>query len=164
MKREKETVEKMNWRCASLVAFLLLSVGSAAIADAPPGIQSGTIPTVNCIYHLLKATRAVQSVDVYAIDEIRSALEYRFKGKDGNDIIADLMLEGPAADVSYDVTIPQNEPQEAGWESTEILSALHVNSKCHVSPAFDSLMPPPSPRPEWRRIDWSNQPPQRLRD
>lgn len=149
----------MNWRCASLVAALVVSVGNSANADALPDIPSATIPTVNCIYHLLKSNGAIQSVDVYAIDDVRSAVEYRFKGKDGNVIIADLMLLTVSPRVTYDIAILKNEPQEAGWQSTEFLSNLNVSSKCHIAPAFDSLMPPPSPRTEWRLIDWSKQPP-----
>jgi hypothetical protein len=148
----------MRWHCVPLAGALVVSVGNAANAAAPPGISSATIPVVNCAYHLLKTNPAVQSVDVYAIDDSRSAVEYRFRGKDGNVIVADLMLAAHG-EVTYDITMPRNESQEAGFESAEFLSSLGLSSKCNVAPVFDSVMPLPSPRADWRRIDWSNQPP-----
>jgi hypothetical protein len=144
----------MWWRWVSPFAALAIGVLNVASADTSPSIPVTAIPTVKCVYGLLKSSPAVQSVDVYVIDEFRSAVEYRFKGKDGDVIIADLRLLASPADVTYEITIPRDEPQKAEWESTEFLSSLNVSSKCPVSPAFDSVVPGPKPRAEWQHMDW----------
>jgi hypothetical protein len=140
----------------AVALILVMSAGSLAAADTGPGIPATAIPTVKCLYSLFKSSPAVQSADLYVIDAGRSAIEYRFKGKNGNVITGDLMLLAISPRVTYDIAIPDDEPQAAGWESSEFFSNLNVGSKCPVTPAFDSLVPGPKPRAEWQHVDWSS--------
>jgi hypothetical protein len=138
----------------SLFTALVLSAGSIASANTSSHIPESAVPAVTCIYLLFKSSPDVQSVDVYAIDELRSAVEYRFKEKDGNVIVGDLMLLASPVRVTYNIKILPNEPEKAGWASLEFSSKLNVSSKCHVFPALDSLVPGPKPRAEWQEVDW----------
>lgn len=146
----------MWWRWVPPFGALVMSVGMAS-AYTHSEIPATAIPTVKCVYDLLKASPAVQSADVYVIDDVRSAVEFRFNGKDSKIIIADLMLlagsPSKAYDMTYDIKIARNEPQAAGWESTGFISSLMVSSKCRVTPAFDDLIPGPEPRADWQQID-----------
>lgn len=133
---------------------LVVSAESVAASDTQPGIPPVAIPTVKCLYNLFRSSPAVLSADLYVIDNIRSAVEYRFKGENGSVITGELMLLSISR-VTYDITISRNEPQAAGWESLEFFDKLNAGSKCPITPAFDSLTPGPKPRTEWRQVDWS---------
>lgn len=135
------------------LAALLLRAGDTALANNGAQIQEGSIPAVSCAHLLLKSNPAVQSVNLFVVDEHRSAIEFRFKGKAGNLITADLMISH-GSDTMYDISIPENEPEAAGWESTDFVSSLKLSSKCYLTPAFDSVMPGPKPRAEWQQVDW----------
>lgn len=140
--------------CVLLFAVLTMGVGNSTPVQARTAIPVTAISTVRCLYRLLKSNSVVRAVDVYAIDEARSAVEFRFRGKSGNVMIADLMLV-TLSKITYDVTIPQDESQEAGWEALAILSTLNVDSICRVFPALDDMVPGPEPRDGWQPVDSS---------
>lgn len=144
----------MTWHLAAFAA-LMLSGSGMALADTGSDIPTAAIPAVKCLYGLFKSSPAVQAADLYTIEKGRSAIEFRFKGKDGNIIVAYLMLLTVSTPVTYDVTIPRKEPETAGWESVDFISSLKLSSGCGVTAAFDNLVPGPKPRPEWQQVDWS---------
>ena len=131
-----------------------MSAGTIAPADTGHQIPESAVTAVTCIYQLLKSSPTVQSVNVYAIDDLRSAVEYRLKGKDGSAITEDLMLLALAGRVTYDFETQPNETEKAERASLEFSSKLNLSSKCHVFPAFDSLVPGPKPRAEWKQVEW----------
>jgi hypothetical protein len=40
-------------------------------------------PVINCIYHVMKSNSDVLSLELYAVDSVRFAIEYSFRDKDG---------------------------------------------------------------------------------
>ena len=90
------------------------------------------------------------------VDNVSSAIEYRFRGKHGNDIIADLMLTtGAAPDVLWSVIALQNKSGDDLAKSDPFVAAK-MDSICHVSPGFDDRIPGQKPRAEWRKVDPTN--------
>jgi hypothetical protein len=127
---------------------------TASGADTRPTIPAPAIPAVKCLHGLFDSSQAVQSAELYVIDQLRSAIEYRFVGKNGKVITADLMLLASTRP-TYDITIQRPEPEAAGWEALDFFTSLNASSKCRLSAASDSLIPGPKPRAEWQHIDWS---------
>lgn len=123
--------------------------------DNGPTIPAAAIPKIKCLHNLLESSRAVQSAVLYVIDDVRSAIEYRFKNSSGYVLKDDLMLLALADSVTYDFRVLPNEPDTKAVASDHFFSSLNADSKCHVSPAFDSTIPFPKPRSEWQRLDWS---------
>jgi hypothetical protein len=146
-----------------VLLFVAVVVGMAAWREAAlaDSLSPTAEPAVRCAYRLLKSSSDVQSVEIYAIDPngsillvSRSAVEFRFNGKDGRPITADLMLLAGPPHVTADVNMPRDESQEAGWESLALLERLHIYSDCGIGAALDDLIPGPKPRSEWIRLGW----------
>ena len=135
-----------------LFVSMVFSAGiAAAAAEPPPEIPIATMPTVKCVYRILKSSGAVQSVDAYAIDGFRSAIEYTFRDKNGHQVISDIMLSGR----HYSFPIQHDESQVVVAQDMDFASRIsdRLSSECHVSPAFDNLLPSPKVRADWRRVD-----------
>lgn len=149
LKRSGES-QKLNFLCVLLRMVLLASVGCIT-ACSQPRIATATVPAVECVYRLMRANPAIQSVDVYAVDRFRSAIEYNFRDKYG-DLTADLVLTGWKPGIS---TFYMSGPKSARSSSREgaFISNLKLQ-RCPLNPAFDDLEPPPKPRNEWKRVSW----------
>jgi len=138
-----------------LLAFTSF-VGSG-LADAPPAVPALTVPTIQCIHRVLKASRSVESVSFYSIDGSRFAVEYVFRNKDNQAVTFDMELI-PEKDGSVFETnkVPREISQETMTEAETLESRLDLPSKCHFSGALDDLIPEPKARADWREIDWPN--------
>jgi hypothetical protein len=128
-------------RIALLLSAPIAGFGSHAIARAANHIPAAAKSTLECTYGVVKSDPSVQSVDAYAIDDFRFAIEYTFQDG-GYRAAADIVLTGPLADghISYEGTLPDEQSEN------------NLRSKCHIESAFDNLRPRPKPRQEWRWI------------
>lgn len=149
LKRSGESL-RLNTLFVILRTVLLASV-SAISACSQSKIATATIPAVECVYRLMRSDPAIQSVDVYAVDRFRSAIEYRFRDKEG-ELTADLVLTGwkPGRSTFY---MPGSKSARSSFREGEFISKLNLQ-RCPLSPAFDDLEPPPKPRDEWRQVNW----------
>jgi hypothetical protein len=138
---------------AHLVTVLVFSAGSAAAADLWPQIPSGIRPAMGCVLRLLKSNSAVRSADVYIVDDLRSAVEYAFRDRNGEDRVSDIVLLGG----TYSGMSPRDKSEKAIAAGMDFLGGISekLGSKCHIEPAFDNLMPPPKPREKWLRVELS---------
>jgi hypothetical protein len=75
----------MARRCLlALITLLLISTFSkVARADSQPKVPMTLQPVINCIYHVMKSNSDVLSLELYAVDSVRFAIEYSFRDKDG---------------------------------------------------------------------------------
>jgi len=125
-----------------------------ALAGPQTTIPAPILPTVKCIYSALKTSDAVQSVDVYAIDDFRFGFEYVFKGRDGKPAVSYVELVGLSGGSAFlGDKIPREVPEQVMMEGSELESNLHLSQKCHLYDAFDNISPEPTARVTWRRID-----------
>ena len=141
-----------------LVGTVLVSSFGVITACAQPKIATDTIPAVECVYRLMKSDPAIQTVNVYAVDKFRSAIEYSFRYKDGEHT-ADLVFSGWGHGRSrFYMSATRESPQTSSREY-EILSNLNLPYKCPAVPAFDNAEPTPKPRDDWQRVTWPSQSP-----
>ena len=131
--------------------LVLLASVSGITACSQPKIATATVPAVECVYRLMRADPAIQSVDVYAVDRFRSAIEYRFRDKYG-DLTADLVLTGwkPGRSTFY---VSGSKSARSSSREGAFISNLKLQ-RCPLSPAFDDLEPPPKSRNDWKRANW----------
>ena len=145
---------------ARLIAVLALGVGITPAVGQPPEISPAAMPALKCVYGLLQSYAAVQSVDAYAVDGLRSAIEYSFRDRDGRIVISDIMLSGVSIDgaLTYSGVPHLRDSQKTIGMEMDFLRSVSADlrSKCHVTPALDDLLPEPKSRPQWRRVDLSN--------
>lgn len=66
-----------------LIAIVLFGMAGAALINSRSSIPVQLLPTVRCLYGVLKSSPAIKSVDVYVIDDARFGFEYAFNGKNG---------------------------------------------------------------------------------
>lgn len=111
------------------------------------------MPTIKCLHDLFGSSPAVQTADLYVIDEARLAIEYRFRSHSGNVITDDLMLLAlPSTNMTYDV-VSRGKPQAEGFDAAFVFDLIE-SSKCRLSPVFDDSIPGPKPRAKWQHVDW----------
>jgi hypothetical protein len=145
----------MNRRWRLLFAAVSFGVGASALADALPDIPTAAMPTVKCIYRVLKSSTTIQSVSLYSIDGFRFAAEYVFRNKADQVVVSDIeLLIDPNGSVTETDKIPREISEETANEGEDLESKLDLNSKCHLAAALDNLLPEPRARADWRRIDW----------
>ena len=139
---------------ARLLAVPAVALGCGVSASNASDIPAPEKALLECIYHLLKSNAKVQSVDVYARDDWRFAFEYATRDASGRVLISDLMLFGNF----WDMQPQHGELTDTGFEELDFLTKAFpdMDSKCHVSPAGDHLLPGPKPRAEWRRVELGN--------
>jgi hypothetical protein len=138
------------------LALLFVCLASdGAIAAADPVLPPATVAPARCVYSLLKADPAVRSVDVYVVDNVRAAIELVFRDKAGSAVVSDIVLTAVGGDVSYMGSFQYGESEGVADEEIEFLSrfAQTFTSQCHLSAAFDDLLPSPEARSEWRHVD-----------
>jgi hypothetical protein len=151
----------MNLRCGFSLAAVAFCVGASALADASSHIPAAAEPTIRCIHRALKSDRAVQSVDLYSIDESRFAVEFGFRNKTGRVVVSDIELlidaersvteGGPVTETNL---IPRGISEETAAEAGDLETRLDLRSKCHFDTALDDLYPGPTARAGWLRIGW----------
>jgi len=136
------------------IFFAAVSFGccTVAIADSVAVVPPKAIPTVRCIHRVLKASSAIQSISLYAVDDARFAIEYAFRNKKGQVVVSDIEFFG------HDGMVTDNIPIEVGQETMDeaqdLESKLDLTAKCHLHYSFDNLIPGPSARAEWQKMDW----------
>jgi hypothetical protein len=146
-----------TWMIARLLAVPAITQVITGCVVSPSNASDIPAPEkalLECIYHLLKSKAEVQSVEVYARDDWRFAFEYTTRDTRGQVLISDLMLFGN----SWNMQPQHGESTETGFKELDFLtkSFPDMDSKCHVSPAGDYLLPGPKPRAEWRQIELGN--------
>ena len=143
-----------RYRTAAAYGFLLSAMAQAAHADTLSSIPTPLLPTVKCIYSVLKSSAAVRSVDVYVIDGFSFGFEYAFTGIDGKLAVSDVELVVPSpAPAFLGDKIPREVTERAMMAGSALESDLNLSQKCHLHYAFDNLLPPPTARATWRRVD-----------
>jgi hypothetical protein len=128
---------------------------STVRADTAPEIPASVRTALKCIYLLLKSNSQFQSVDVYSVDDFRSALEFTIRGKDGHDLTSDILLSGPfGGATTWSLVTLHGETTAQGFEELDSLTKSFPgwDSSCNLKPAADNLLPQPKPRSEWRRL------------
>jgi hypothetical protein len=149
--------DKITDMLHQLFAILALGVQSMGADNRLTELQAGMVPTIRCVYHLASAAPGVRSVEVYALNGRRIAVEYTFKDKKGRIIYSDIVLAfwGPDESVSYSGL--DAHPKSDNWiEVTDFESKYmpQLQTKCRISPVLDDTLPFPSPRKDWRRIEY----------
>jgi hypothetical protein len=121
----------------------------------PPHVPVTMQPVVKCVYHVLKEIRSIKAVDAYTIDDFRTVLEAAFDDKKTrNTIITDLMLSQFRPDeTTYSILIRHDEDSTLQGRILTEKMARSLHEQCHISPAFDSVLPQPTARQDWRRVD-----------
>lgn len=142
----------MNKRWRILLAVILCGAAAPAVAAPAPNLPAAAIPTVQCIYRVLKSSSAVQSVSLYSIDGYRFAIEYAFRNKDGRVAASDIEFFGGSAIVTD--KIPREISMETADEAQALEAKLGLTSKCRLHYAFDNLYPQPRARADWQRMDF----------
>jgi len=71
-----------------------MGFGTANAADQFPTIPLKHKASIKCIYSILKSNGAVRSVDTYALDGFRSAIEFTFTDVKGEQSTTDILLSG----------------------------------------------------------------------
>ncbi len=139
-----------NVRVRSTVFFvaLLLSAAGAA-ACGHPEIVAGARPAVVCVYGVLKSDPDVQSIQVFRVDNFRSAIEYTFHDERGK-MTADILFSTIGSRTTYDLPLFHEQTNR----DAKLLRNLKINSKCAVTSAFDDLEPTPKPRNAWQQVEW----------
>jgi hypothetical protein len=145
-------------------SLLAVLVNERASAEPKAVINPASVSTVNCIYNLLRANSTVSSISVYKVDGRRSAVEFSFLDTKYGIITADIGLSGGQIGDRATYSVSRFSPDEShqatedkGFRSADFVGKLLAKS-CSVTPAFDSIVPLPSPRPEWQEVDWPIQP------
>ena len=149
----------MRWIFAVLAASIALSAGQVArsqeaTANPQPGLPASTVGAIKCMYPLIRAIPTVQSLEVYAIDDHRSAIEYGFRDSDGTTVVDDLVLLGGNHVFIGDKGPRTRPPSRSGAANDFTLGLNDIASKCNVGWAFDNVYPQPKPRDEWVRVNW----------
>jgi len=141
-----------------IISFSIsFSAGTITATDSSPSISPATLPTIKCIYHILKSSGAVQSVNVYSIDETRIGIEHAFRNKDNQVVVFDIeLLSLPGRSVVASDKVPREISEKTMNDAQNFESKLDLNSKCHLTWVFDNLIPSPRARADWRTIDWPN--------
>jgi hypothetical protein len=137
----------------------LVFVACAARLAASPDIPVTKMAAMKCVYGPLNSNREIRSVTVYSIDGFRHAIEYTFRGKSGHVLIGDMMISGAMdGDFGWSVVSFHDESTDEGFEELDFLmkAVPDLNSRCHLTPVGDHLIPGPKPRSEWQRIDLGN--------
>ena len=152
----------MSRKPARFFAVLLLSSGIAVAEEQWPSIPSAQQSTVKCVYRLLKSKAAIQSVDVYAVDGFRSAVEYTFRDASGHTVVSDIMISGISTNGGHDITYdgqPMNgDSQKMIHEEMDFLGQIsnELHSECQIMPAFDHLIPGPPEHKLWLQVELPN--------
>ena len=137
-----------------LVGVALFGMAQTALADQQTGIPAPLLPTIKCIYNVLKSSSAVSAVDVYVIDDSRFGFEYTFIGTDSQPAVSYVELVTLSPDYGFlGDKIPREVPEHAMMKGVDLTSSLHLAQKCHLREAFDNLFPQPPARVRWRRIN-----------
>jgi hypothetical protein len=140
----------LTYGAAALIAISWVPPSHAQTAAIPERL----LPSVKCIYSLLKSSPAVRSVDVYAIDDFRLGFEYTFTGTDGQPAVSyEELLPLANGSAFLGDKIPREVTEHAMMEGSDLTSNLHLAQKCHLQEGFDNLYPQPPARVTWRRID-----------
>ena len=143
---------------ARLGAVLYIAGGLAAAAPAPETPDAKLI-AIKCVYSSLKSNPEVQSLAAYSIDGYRHAIEFTFRSKSGRVLTGDMMISGDKSEeLGWSIVSFHNESTEDGFDELDFLAGAvpNLDSKCHLSPVGDNLIPGPQPRSDWQRIDLVN--------
>ncbi|HWA91660.1 MAG TPA: hypothetical protein VG889_16595 [Rhizomicrobium sp.] len=133
---------------------VLCAAGMLAACASDMGSEKAA--TMTCVYRSLKSDPDVRSVAAYSIDGMRHAIEYTFRGKDGRDLVADVMISGRLdRDFGWSVVAFHGETSAEGFEELEFLmkAVPDLDAKCHMTPIGDHLLPEPKSRSEWQPVD-----------
>jgi hypothetical protein len=163
----------MVFKTIAALLFLAATASAATeVLQSPPikwamyrGERSPKLPTqerlaLACLHRFIASRPNAYSVDAYLIDGYRSAVEYKYRNKDGNEAVGDVMLsyfEG--MDVSYEFLDVHGGTSQAGNEDMDlVLGQRDVDSRrmetlCHVTGGFDDTVPGPHPRTDWLKVN-----------
>jgi hypothetical protein len=117
---------------------------------------------LKCVYNLLNSSLGVQKVEAFSVDGFRHAIEFTIRAENGHVLTGDMMLsERTNGTFTWSVRAFHGESTEDGFEELDFLTKAipDLDSKCHMTPAMDNLLPGPRPRSEWQRINLENSAP-----
>lgn len=149
----------MRWIAGVMAALCILFPGQQARAQgataSPQAVLDASNATaIRCMYPLIRANPAIQSLEVYAIDRFRSAIEYGFRDNDGQVVVDDLVLLA-GTQVAIGDKGPRTRPPSKSDAANDFRMKLSgVATKCNVTWAFDNVYPGSKPRNEWQRVNW----------
>jgi len=142
-----------------LFSAFIINFGAATAKAQAPTIPARHKEPIKCIYGILRSNNAVRSVDIYALDGFRSALEFNYVYADGNVSTEDILLSGTKKDgtTAYGLSSPIRQSDQQQIAHLQFLQPMleRFQSACHLFPAFDNLIPQPPPRSKWQREDFS---------
>ena len=144
---------------AAPVAGVLIAACASPISVSAPSIAPAKLAAMKCVYGALKSAPEVQSVAVYSIDGFRHAIEYTMRTRSGHVLAGDMMISGATdGDFGWSVVAFHGETTDEGFEELDFLmnAVPNLDSKCHLKPVGDHLIPGPKPRSEWQRMDLGN--------
>lgn len=149
----------MRWIFAALAASAALSAGQVArsqeaTANPQPRLPASTVTAIKCMYPAMRAIPAIQSLEVYAIDNHRSAIEYGFRDSDGETVVDDLVLLDGDDVLIGDKGPPTRPPSKTDAANDFRIGLSNIVSKCNIGSALDNVVPQPKPRQEWVRVNW----------
>jgi len=147
----------MNRNLRTLLAFISLGTGLPVNAQPVSNLVFAANPTVQCIYHALKSSSAVQSVSLYSADVSRFFIEYAFRNKEGQIVSSDIELFMGGDAVMRGDMIPREVSMETANEAHELEEKLDLTSNCRFQYSFDNVVPGPGARADWQKISWPNE-------
>jgi hypothetical protein len=114
------------------------------------------------MYDFLKSKPLVLSIEVYAIDDRKSEIEYTFRGSAGSPVTSNLWVYtyGHRGKFPYNGGVPNGTPDEATGQAMDFLGniAKEMESKCTVEASFVNVVTiPERPDPPRQRVDMSTQ-------
>jgi hypothetical protein len=143
-------------RAAAVVLFAA-SLSTQGV-HASPRLPTAGVSILHCAYHLLASNEAVLSVDAYARDDFRSAIEYRFRDKKGRVVVSDIGFMTLENGTTYDGVSFHDERTKADLDEGDFFwIVVGYMGKCHVKDVGDLMLPEPKPRRQWRWVDLSKE-------
>lgn len=138
---------------------VLCMAGMFAATASAPHIPVARMTAIKCAYGPLQSNPRVLSIAAYSIDGFRHAIEFTFRGKSGHVLTGDMMISGPMdGELGWSIVAFHGESGPEGFEELDFLDKAvpDMDSKCHLSPMGDNLIPGPKPRSKWKRLNLRN--------
>jgi hypothetical protein len=138
---------------ARSVVLLLLGNEATSRQEAVEASHAKALSAARCVSSIFKTHHAMKSVQAFAVDDFRVAIEYTFNGKTGRELIGDLVIAAAGDGVSYSVVEEHNEGSDASLEEVRFIEGMNFGPKCHLTSAGDPMLGLSLPRREWHRVN-----------
>lgn len=140
--------------CMAAAAICGIADSASGMADAIE-LPKSAIPTMRCVADALRGLKQVRSVDLYALDGDRFAIEYSFRNAANRRVTSDIeFFVHSDGSVTATDKIPLTVPRLVAVEAQELESKAGFVRRCGVATAFDNVTPEAPARGGWRKIEW----------